>query len=100
MARLPDGAQVETKFIVFEENLEDTEVATDVGYLKKLCESSGGKLVTPDELARLRTELNAAPIDDKPKTKLRTLWDQTWVFYLIGLVFAMDWYLRRKWGLN
>ena len=100
VARLPDGAQEETKFIVFEENLEDTEVATDVGYLKKLCESSGGKLVTPDELARLRLELNAAPIDDKPKTKLRTLWDQTWVFYLIGLVFAVDWSLRRKWGLN
>ncbi len=98
--RLPDGTQEETKFIVFDENLEDTEVATDVGYLRKLCESSGGKLVTPDELAKLRTELTAAPTDDKPRTKLRAIWDQAWVFYLIGALFGVDWYLRRKWGLN
>ena len=75
-------------------------MATDPGYLKKLCESSGGKLITPDELARLRIELSAAPADDKPRTKLRALWDKAWVFYLIGALFGVDWYLRRKWGLN
>jgi hypothetical protein len=40
---LPDGTTQESRFIVFTENLEETEVATDTLYLRRLCEASGGR---------------------------------------------------------
>jgi uncharacterized membrane protein len=95
----PDGTSQETRFIVYQENQEQTEVATDVGYLKRLCESSGGRLLAPGELAKLNTELRNEKQDTTPKTRLRSAWDRTWFFYLIGVLFGVDWYLRRRWGL-
>ena len=98
-ATFPDGTTQETRFIVFSENLEETEVATDRTYLKRLSESSGGRILTPKELARLRTELLAQQIDSAPQTRLTSLWDRAWFFYLIGLLLGLDWFLRRRWGL-
>jgi hypothetical protein len=97
--KFPDGTMQESRFIVFQENLEDTEVAADVGYLRRLCESSGGRLLAPGELALLNKQLKNEKVDNTPKISLRTIWDRTWFFYLIGLVFGIDWYLRRRWGL-
>jgi hypothetical protein len=98
-AQFPDGSKQTARFIVFDENLEQTEVATDTGYLRKLCESSGGRLLKPDELGKLLAELKAAPTDATPQTKLTSAWDRVWLFWLIGLLFGADWYLRRRWGL-
>jgi hypothetical protein len=97
--RFPDGTTQETRFVVYQENLEQTEVATDTGYLKRLCESSGGRLLTPEELPRLSSELQNEKQESAPKTRLRSVWDRVWFFYLIGLLFGADWYLRRRWGL-
>jgi hypothetical protein len=100
VASLPDGSTLESRFIVFTENLEETEVATDVTYLKRLCEASGGRLLQPDELGKLIAEFGDEKSDAAPKTRLKSVWDQTWVFYLAGLLFGVDWYLRRRWGLS
>ncbi|MDB6149765.1 MAG: hypothetical protein JWQ44_1213 [Chthoniobacter sp.] len=99
-AQFPDGSKQTARFIVFEENLEQTEVATDAGYLRKLCESSGGRLLKPEELPKLLAELNDAPAAGIPQTRLTSAWDRVWVFWLIGLLFGGDWYLRRRWGLT
>ncbi len=99
VARFPDGTSQETRFIVYQDNLEETEVATDAGYLRRLCESSGGRLLAPGELAKLNNELREEKLEVAPKTRLQTIWDRTWFFYLIGLLFGVDWYLRRRWGL-
>ncbi len=97
--RFPDGTTQEARFIVYQENLEQTEVATDVGYLKRLCESSGGRLLAPAELGKLNAELRDEKQEATSKTRLRTVWDRAWFFYLIGVLFGLDWYLRRRWGL-
>ncbi len=31
--------------------------------------------------------------------RLCPVWNQAWVFYLTGVLFGMDWFLRRRWGL-
>jgi hypothetical protein len=98
-AQFPDGTKQSARFIVFDENLEQTEVATDTGYLRKLCESSGGRLLKPDELGKLLAELKDEPTAAIPQTKLTSAWDRVWIFWLIGLLFGADWYLRRRWGL-
>ncbi len=97
--RLPDGSRQESHFIVFEENLEDTEVTTDVLFLKRLCENSGGRLLAPEELGKFLKELRQEKVDAMPKVKLTSLWDRSWIFYGLGLLFGIDWYLRRRWGL-
>ena len=84
---------------MFTENLEETEVATDVVGLRRLCEASGGRLIEPADLSRLLQELNSEKADVTPKTKLCPVWNAAWVFYLAGLLFGLDWFLRRRWGL-
>ena len=100
VAQFPDGTVQESRFIVFNENFEETEVATDVTFLRRLCESSGGRLLVPDELGKLVQELRREKLDLTPKTRLTSLWDRATVFYLIGLVLGAEWYLRRRWGLS
>lgn len=99
-AKFPDGTSQSARFIVFDENLEQTEVATDAGYLRKLCESSGGRLLQPEELGKLLAELKGEKTDATPERKLTSAWDRVWVFWLIGALFGADWYLRRRWGLS
>jgi hypothetical protein len=100
VATLPDGTREESKFIVFDENLEETEVATDVTYLQRLCESSGGRVITPQELKKLSAELDGSQIEAAPQVRTVSIWDRPWCFYLIGLLLGADWYLRRRWGLT
>ena len=80
-------------------NLEETEVTTDIGCLRRLCESSGGRLLEPRELTRLFEELNRDKMDATPKTLLKPIWNVAWVFYAATLWFGLDWFLPRRWGL-
>jgi hypothetical protein len=99
-AKFPDGTSQTARFIVFDDNLEQTEVATDAGFLQKLAESSGGRLLQPSELGKFLAELHEVKIDATPTRKLTSAWDRVWVFWLIGLLFGADWYFRRRWGLS
>jgi hypothetical protein len=99
VASFPDGTSQESRFIVYTENLEETEVAADVVGLRRLCESSGGRLLGPDDLAQLVKELQSEKGEAAPQTRLCPVWNQAWVFYLTGVLFGMDWFLRRRWGL-
>ncbi|HEX5220436.1 MAG TPA: VWA domain-containing protein [Verrucomicrobiae bacterium] len=99
VARFPDGTQQDARFIVFNENLEETEVTTDIVGLRRLCESSGGRVIEPPDLKRLLEELSDEKTEAAPKTRLRPVWNAAWVFYTIGLLFGLDWFLRRRWGL-
>jgi hypothetical protein len=98
-AKFPDGTSQTARFIVFDDNLEQTEVATDTTYLRKLCASSGGRLLAPEEFSKLLAELKNEKVDAAPTRKLTSAWDRVWVFWLIGSLFGTDWYLRRRWGL-
>ncbi len=97
--QFPDGSPQNVRFIVYEENLEQTEVATDSGYLRRLCESSGGRLLEASQLGGLIKELQEVPSRTSVQTRLVSLWDKAWVFWTIGSLLALDWFLRRRWGL-
>jgi hypothetical protein len=97
--KLPDGTTQESRFIVFTQNLEETEVATDTLYLRQLCESSGGQMIQTSDLPKLLKQLSNEKTGQSPKTVVRPVWNEAWVFYLAGLLFGLDWFLRRRWGL-
>jgi len=99
VAAMPDGSELETRFIAFSENLEETDVSMDANYLRRLCQSSGGRLLKPEELNPLLDQLMNEQVAAEPTVKIVSIWDQTWVFYLLGGIFGLDWYMRRKWGL-
>lgn len=98
-AQFPDGTRQESRFMVTEEHLEETEVASDRGYLQRLCEGSGGRILEPSDLAKLIRQWGEEKLDAAPKRELIPVWDAAWVYYLIGLILGLDWYLRRRWGL-
>jgi hypothetical protein len=99
VVELPDGSRQESRFIVFSEDLEQTEVTADTLYLRRLCEGSGGRLLQPSELPNLLKQLDNEKSDQAAKVLLRPVWNEPWVFYLAGLLFGTDWFLRRRWGL-
>ncbi len=99
VAQLPGGEKASVRFFVYEDNPERTEVATDLTYLKRLCEASGGRVVAADELAKLLGDLKTTEAVTAPATRLHSIWDRAWVFWMLGMLFAADWYLRRRWGL-
>ena len=74
-------------------------MAADTLYLRRLCEASGGRLIEAGELPKLLKELNNEKSDQTPKILVQPAWDEAWVFYLAGLLFGLDWFLRRRWGL-
>ncbi len=98
-ARLPDGGIQTVRFNVYEENAEATEVAADPGYLRRLTEASGGRVLKPDEFAATLQSVKTAPVDSGNETRLEPVWPRAWVFWLLGLLGAADWFLRRRWGL-
>lgn len=98
-ARLPDGTTQSVRFIVYDDNAEETDIAADPDYLRRLCEASGGRLLQPAEFAGVLKSIQAAPAEPSLRTRKITLWDRAWFFWLIGGLFGADWYLRRKWGL-
>ena len=99
IAQLP-GAKAAVRFIVFEDNPERTEVALDLTYLKRLSEASGGRIVQPEELGPVLAGLKTNEASAAPATRLHSIWDRPWFFWTLGLLFASDWYLRRRWGLS
>ena len=100
VAQFPDGMKATARFFAFEDNPERTEVATDLTYLKRLCEASGGRIIQPDDIAKVLADLKAGEISTAPATRLRSIWDRASVFWMIGTLFALDWWLRRRWGLS
>jgi hypothetical protein len=99
VAELGGGQKREVKWMVFDDNPEEKDVAADVPYLKALCESTGGKLLMPGELPALIERLQQPPPETLQQARLKSVWDSAWLFYIIGAAFGLDWYLRKKWGL-
>lgn len=99
-SQLPDGTKQTVRFIVYRDDVEETEVAADLPYLRRLCEGSGGHVLRPEEFAAALRSVKVAPVDGAPQSRKVTLWDRTEFFWLIGLLFGADWYLRRRWGLS
>jgi hypothetical protein len=98
-ATFPGGIKQTVRFIVFDENAEETEVATDSTFLKKLCEASGGRLLDAEELPKFLSQLNDTSVEAASTTRVVPVWDSAFILWVIAALFSADWYLRRKLGL-
>lgn len=97
---LPNGTTATARFMVFREQLERTEVAADLAYLNQLCSASGGRLIEPTGISELVSNLLRESTPMEARSRLIPLWDSARICVLITFFFAMEWYLRRRWGLS
>lgn len=99
IADLPDATRSVVRFAAWADDAEETEVAADPAYLRRLCEATRGRLIRPEEFAGLLASVKSAPVEDSPRLRKVPLWDEAWLFWLLGGLFGTDWFLRRRWGL-
>jgi hypothetical protein len=66
--------------------------------LEKIAEQTGGRYYTPDNVAKLAGEISYSEAGITTR-ETRDLWDMPAVFLLLILLCAVEWLLRRKWGV-
>jgi len=80
--------------------VESIETAMDRSYLEQLAKASGGRIIDSTGIGPLVDELLRDSAEQAPLVRRITLWDRAWFFWLLGLLLAMEWYARRRWGLT
>lgn len=99
IAQLPDGTRPSIRFATYADDAEDTEVAADPAFLRRLAEAARGRLLRPEEFPAVLQSVKSAPDTRSPQSRKVSIWDSAWLFWLIGGLFGLDWFLRRRWGL-
>ncbi|MGJ8657428.1 MAG: hypothetical protein ACSHX6_13345 [Akkermansiaceae bacterium] len=73
----------------------------DPTFLKELCESTGGKILTPEEFPTFIT--NQFSTQNTQISKTETIWQSSWLKWFTPLILltllSADWWLRRRNGL-
>jgi hypothetical protein len=78
---------------------EMTDPRLNLRVLERVATASGGRMVQPGEMAALVTQLRAA-VPAAVVAARRDLWHNGWSFGLIVALLALEWILRRRWGLR
>ena len=95
------------RFEIMDQDVELSNPAADHDQLARLARftrDAGGRVVAPEQLAKLLTEIDRNPpkLDEEVQTRwqLGDTWIDAWLFliFLIGLL-ATEWYLRKRWEL-
>jgi len=95
----PIGAS-QARFLVFEQDLELNNPAADVGALESLAAMTDGKTLAPEQLAGLLAEIKKGTKSLEVETQAKeTLWDKWPVLAAFVGLLAIEWLLRKRWGL-
>ena len=97
---LPDGTLLKARFLVYREQLEKTETATDLAYLQKLTTASGGRIIQPKEIPELVANLLLETAPMEARSRLIPLWNAPFICCALIFLLALEWFLRRRWGLT
>jgi len=95
-----DGKTLNTRFIVFQEEMETTETAMDLTFLEQLAKTSGGRMLDPGEIAEVKEALLRDTNEQDPLTRRIPLWDKPWIYFLLCALLGLEWHNRRRWGLT
>ena len=94
------------RFSVGKVNIEYQNLRMNVGLLRRIAETSGGKFYTAEEIARnpdaLRRDIQASSYFQARPLTLRSdvaLWNYAWALAAIIALFALEWFLRKRSGM-
>ena len=97
-----DSASPVINFTVNAPPTEMDDLNPDPVFLAELCESTGGKLLTIQELPTFLAEQFSNNNISKAKTE--TIWQSSWLQWFVPLIIlgllAIEWWLRRRNGLT
>lgn len=89
------------KLQVVAQNIEDINTTADFGMLKQLAENHNGEFVFSNNIASLYDKIKN---DKNVKTILRSelttfpLIDKKWLFFILFVLLALEWFLRKRFG--
>jgi hypothetical protein len=90
----------QSRFLVYEQDLELENPVADVSLLQSLASMTGGQSMAPEQLQSFLEKFKTTRPDPIVEIQAkRTPWD-TWPFFLAFVgVLSAEWFLRKRWGL-
>jgi len=88
-------------FTVIEQNIEEVNTTADFGLLNQLAQDNNGEFVHAQNLSTLYDKIKKnTEIKSLLRSQLNTfpLIDRKWIFALIALLLALEWFLRKRFG--
>ncbi len=103
----PVPGNSEARFLAYQDDAETSEKAANPDFLKDLATAGGGREYRPDGLKKFLEQLPSKPLPQPPPkpSKLpdwRTKDPSPFLlafFLLFVQVLALEWFLRRRWGM-
>jgi len=92
--------RLETRFSCHFSSWEDQMVAANHDLLRRMCEASGGALLTMPELRRLPELLSAKTATIELAPRRNDIWDTRLLLYLLIGMFSLEWLGRRRLGVS
>lgn len=92
------GSASEVEFSVLPISVEFLRTASDISFLRELAVESGGEALSSTELAAIPEMMNLQE-DEVITREVRALREGPALFICILLFFAVEWILRKSWGL-
>jgi hypothetical protein len=94
----PSPASGKGSIVVESSSVEMLRTSCDLGFLRREAAATGGAVLRPGELTRLSGLIDLEP-DLAVSTTIRNIRGRLWLLVLIVSVFAIEWLLRKFWGL-
>lgn len=93
------GQVVEGNLTVLLPRLEDESLSQNVKGLKELARDTGGRYLALEEAEQIPALLPDQGEEFLVDERLKTLWDQGWVFFLLAGLLAAEWLTRKLFKL-
>jgi hypothetical protein len=94
------GQVVDGSLSVLLPRLEDEALSQNVKGLKELSRDTGGEYLTIDEAEKIPALLPDQGEEFLVDERLKTLWDQSWVFFLLAGFLSAEWLTRKLFKLS
>ena len=91
--------QTQGRFQAIVEDLELDQPSADPGLMRQIAAASGGRSLQPNELPGLFNDfLKQADQLEITRQVNRTLWDSSWLLWILVALWSVEWALRKRWG--
>ncbi len=101
-AKSISSIQAKTRFSILSSSLELIDTKMRVEYLKLLANSTSGKYFSINEVDELLTQLENANNKHNSGILVKNeyeLWNSIWILFAVIILFAIEWFLRKRLGM-
>ena len=80
-------------------DLEMADPRLNPEVLRRVSRASGGRYLNASEIATLPSLLSTGQVNPSAP-QVQELWHNAWIFSVLVVLLALEWVLRREWGLR